>query len=95
MKLSSDIYANIMDFLKKRSIEFIGLLLITLFVFFIFSLINYTPEKSTIIFQPGNLSDTNIFYTYANQIADFFLQSFVYYLFSLLVFFPGNKFNYK
>ncbi len=76
MKLSSDIYANIMDFLKKRSIEFIGLLLITLFVFFIFSLINYTPEKSTIIFQPGNLSDTNIFYTYANKIADFFLQSF-------------------
>ena len=76
MKLSSDIYANIMDFLKKRSIEFIGLLLITIFVFFVFSLINYTPEKSTIIFKPDNLNDANLFYSYGNQIADFFLQSF-------------------
>ncbi len=76
MKLSSDIYTNIMDFLKKRSIEFIGLLLITIFVFFVFSLVNYAPEKSTIIFKPDSLSDANLFYSYGNQIADFFLQSF-------------------
>ena len=76
MKLGSNIYDNIMDFLKKRSIEFVGLLLITIFVFFVFSLINYAPEKATMIFKPDGLSEGNLFEIYGNAIADFFLQSF-------------------
>ncbi len=76
MKLGSNIYDNIMDFLKKRSIEFVGLLLITIFVFFVFSLINYAPEKATMIFKPDGLSEENLFEIYGNAIADLFLQSF-------------------
>ena len=64
MKLGSNIYDNIIDFLKKRSIEFVGLLLITIFVFFVFSLINYAPEKATMIFKPDGLSEGNLFEIY-------------------------------
>jgi len=77
MKVSSNIYSNIVDFLKKRSIEFLGLLLITTFIFFIFLLVNYAPEKGTIIFKQNDLlNNENLFNTYGNSIADFFLQSF-------------------
>ena len=76
MKMNSNIYNNIVDFIKKRSIEFLGLLLVTIFVFFVFSLINYAPEKATIIFKPENFNNQNIIETYGNLVADFFLQSF-------------------
>ena len=77
MKVSSNIYSDIVDFLKRRSIEFLGLLLITTFIFFIFLLINYAPEKATIIFKQSDLvNNENLFNTYGNSIADFFLQSF-------------------
>ena len=76
MKLNSNIYNNIIDFLKKRSIEFLGLLLITIFVFFIVSLVNYAPDKATIIFKSDSLNNDNFISVYGNLIADFFLQSF-------------------
>ena len=53
MKLNSNIYNNIVDFIKKRSIEFLGLLLVTIFVFF-YSLINYALKKYN-NFKPENL----------------------------------------
>ena len=76
MKLNSNIYNNIIDFLKKRSIEFLGLLLITIFVFFIVSLVNYAPDKATIIFKSDSFNNDNFISVYGNLIADFFLQSF-------------------
>ena len=51
-------------------------MLVTIFVFFVFSLINYAPEKATIIFKPENFNNQNIIETYGNLVADFFLQSF-------------------
>ena len=76
MKLGSNIYNNIIDFLRKRFIEFFGLILITLFLFFIYSLIRYSPENSTLIFKTDEITSKHFLEIYVNATADFFLQSF-------------------
>ena len=88
MKLNSNIFNNTLSFLKKRCIEFFGLILISCFIFFSFALIKYQPENSTIIFKSGIEVNNNIFLYYANSIADFFLQSFglISFLIALSIF---------
>jgi len=88
MKLNSNIFNNTLSFLKKRCIEFFGLILISCFIFFSFALIKYQPENSTVIFKSGIEVNNNIFLYYANSIADFFLQSFglISFLIALSIF---------
>ena len=45
MKLNKNIYTNTLNFFKKRFIELFGLVLISLFLFFSYSLFSYSPEK--------------------------------------------------
>ena len=75
MQLNS-LLGNIADFMKKRLIEFFGLMMIVFFFIFTFILAIYSPENTTLIYKTENLEFVNIFYYYANVIADFFLQSF-------------------
>ena len=76
MQLNSSLFSNIADFIKKRLIEFFGLILVTFFFFFTFGLFNYSAENSTLIYKTNDLETPNIFNYYTNVIADFFLQSF-------------------
>ena len=76
MKLDKNIYNNALDFFKKRFIEVFGLLLVSLFFIFSYSLFNYSPENSTLIYKIDGPNTGAIFQKYLNIIADFFLQSF-------------------
>ena len=76
MKLNKSIYSNTLDFFKRRFIELFGLLLVSLFFVFSYSLFNYSPENSTLIYKIDGPNTEIIFQKYLNIIADFFLQSF-------------------
>ena len=75
MKLGKNIYSNTLDFFKRRFIEFSGLLLVSIFFVFSYSLIKYSPENATLIYKTDSLNTEGIFQTYSNIVADFFLQS--------------------
>ncbi len=76
MKLDKNIYNNTLDFFKRRFIELFGLLLISLFFIFSYSLFSYSPENSTLIYKIDSSETGIIFQKYLSIIADFFLQSF-------------------
>ena len=76
MQLNSSLFGNIADFIKRRLIEFFGLILITFFFLYTFALVNYSAENSTLIYKADNSDAPSIFYYYSNAIADLFLQSF-------------------
>ena len=76
MQLNNSLFGNIANFIKKRLIEFFGLVLITFFFFFIFALFNYSAENSTLIYKGNDFAKPGVFYHYSNITADFFLQSF-------------------
>ena len=48
MKLGKNIYSNTLDFFKRRFIEFSGLLLVSIFFVFSYSLIKYSPENGNV-----------------------------------------------
>ena len=76
MQLNSGLFGNIANFIKRRLIEFFGLILITFFFLYTFALVNYSAEGSTLIYKADNSATPSIFYYYSNVVADFFLQSF-------------------
>ena len=76
MKLNKNIYTNALNFFKKRFIELFGLILISLFFVFSYSLFSYSPENSTLIYKIDAQETGNFFQKYLNIVADFFLQSF-------------------
>jgi len=76
MKIGQNIYSNTLEFFKKRFIEFFGVLLISTFLLFSYSLLNYSPENSTLIYKTSELDNGDTFQIYLNIVADFFLQSF-------------------
>ena len=47
MKLDKNIYNNTLEFFKKRFFELIGLILLSIFLIFLYSLFTYSPENST------------------------------------------------
>ena len=81
-------YNYTLSFFKKRLIELLGLLLITIFLVFTYSLISYSPENGTLIYNYGSLGEKNVFEKYSEIIADFFLQSFglISFLFGVTLF---------
>ena len=76
MKLNKNIYNNALNFFKKRFIELFGLVLISLFFVFSYSLFSYSPENSTLIYKIDAQETGNFFQKYLSVVADFFLQSF-------------------
>jgi len=76
MKLNSNTYNIILDFFKRRFFELFGLILVGFFFLFIYSLINYSPEDTTLIYRSNSLETENILKTYPGIVADFFLQCF-------------------
>ena len=76
MKLNSNTYNIVLDFFKRRFFELFGLILVGFFFLFIYSLINYSPEDTTLIYRSNSLETENILKTYSGIVADFFLQCF-------------------
>ena len=76
MQLNSSFLGNISGFIKRRLIEFFGLILITFFIIYTYALLSYSAENSTLIYKADNSDTTSVFYYYSNIIADLFLQSF-------------------
>ena len=76
MKLNKNIYNNALNFFKKRFIELFGLVLISLFFVFSYSLFSYSPENSTLIYKIDAQETGTFFQKYLSIVADFFLQSF-------------------
>ena len=76
MKLNSNTYNIVLDFFKRRFFELFGLILVGFFFLFIYSLINYSPEDTTLIYRSNSLETENTLRTYFGITADFFLQCF-------------------
>ncbi len=76
LKINKDIYHNTLDFFKKRVVEVCGLILVSVFGVFSYSLINYSPNNETLIYKIDEEITGGLFEIYSNMSADFFLQSF-------------------
>ena len=76
LKINKDIYGHTLDFFKKRIVEVCGLILISIFGVFSYSLFNYSPKNQTLIYRADEHSTSGFFEIYSNISADFFLQSF-------------------
>jgi len=78
------IYKNITNFLKKRTIELIGLFLILSSLMLGASFFSYTPSDPTLIIGLNNVDINNLLGIYGSLVADFLLQSFGLSAFLLL-----------
>ena len=70
------IYKNITDFLRKRTIELIGLILIFGALLLAISFFSYSPTDPTFVHGSQNVTINNLLGIYGGLIADFLLQSF-------------------
>ena len=88
--MSSQILIKVNDFVKNRLIEFLGILLVVTAIFFLISIVSYSPSDPNFIYTPENTNIKNIGGFYGSVISDFLLQSIG--LISLFVIF--NLFNW-
>ena len=65
---------KILDFLRLRLIESSGLIILGFSLFYLYSLVTYSPENATLI-TPGKTDDL-FFINYSFYISDFLLQAF-------------------
>jgi S-DNA-T family DNA segregation ATPase FtsK/SpoIIIE len=79
------IYKNITDFLRKRTIELLGLILIFIALLLAISFFSYLPSDPTLVLGSQNIPINNLLGIYGGLIADFLLQSFGFGSFLLLI----------
>jgi len=70
------IYKNITVFLKKRTIELMGFILISTSLLLAISFFSYSPDDPTFIYGSENVNIKNLLGIYGGLVADFLLQSF-------------------
>jgi len=70
------IYKNILDFVKNRTIELSGLLLISIAILLFISFLSYSPADPTYVLGAEKIKINNLLGIYGGLIADFLLQSF-------------------
>ena len=70
------VYKNIINFIKNRTIELIGLALIFTAILLGFSFFSYSPSDPTLIIGPEKINVDNLLGIYGGLVADFLLQSF-------------------
>jgi S-DNA-T family DNA segregation ATPase FtsK/SpoIIIE len=83
--MNKNIFDNIINFLKNRTIELIGLFLIFSAVLLCISFISYSPSDTSFLYGNEAKSFNNIFGAYGGLISDFLLQSFGLASFLLLI----------
>jgi len=79
------IYRNIINFLKNRTIELMGLFLISIALLLAISFFSYSPNDPTIVYGSDLLPINNLLGVYGGLIADFLLQSFGLAAFLILI----------
>ena len=79
------IYNNFINFLKNRTIELVGLILIFVALLLATSFFSYSPKDPTIIYGADNIKINNLLGIYGGKVADFLLQSFGLVSFLVLI----------
>ncbi len=74
--MNSNLLNNLTNFIKKRSLEFIGLLIVFFSLFLFISLITYSPNDPSLVYGIEDLKIANFFGFYGSVISDFLLQCF-------------------
>ena len=74
--MNTNFYSSVTNFLKKRTIELLGLLLILNALFLFISIITYSPEDPSFIYGEKVTPIKNFFGIYGSVTSDFLLQCF-------------------
>ncbi len=74
--MNTNFLDSVTNFLKKRTFELLGLILILTGIALAISFATYAPEDPSFIYGDSNLEIKNFFGIYGSSIADFLLQSF-------------------
>ncbi len=74
--MNTNFLNSVTNFLKKRTFEFLGLILIFTGLALAISFATYAPEDPSFIYGESNVEIKNFFGIYGSSIADFLLQSF-------------------
>ena len=74
--MNTNFFNSVTNFLKKRTFELLGLILILAGVALAISFATYVPEDPSFIYGDSNMEIKNFFGIYGSSIADFLLQSF-------------------
>ncbi len=83
--MNTNFLNSLTNFIKKRTFELLGLLLILTALALVISFVTYTPDDPSFIYGKTNVEIKNFFGVYGSRIADFLLQSFGLVSFLLLV----------
>ena len=83
--MNINFYNSLTNFLKKRTVELIGLMLISGAVALSISFITYSPDDLSVIYGEDKSNIQNFFGFYGSAISDFLLQSFGLMSFVLII----------
>ena len=74
--MNTNFLNSLTNFLKKRTFEFVGLVLISLGIALTISFATYSPSDPSFIYGDSNSNIKNFFGIYGSKVSDFLLQSF-------------------
>ena len=83
--MNANFLNSVTNFLKKRTFELLGLLLIFIGIALSVSFITYSPNDPSFVYGENNTNIKNFFGIYGSIISDFLLQSFGITSFLILV----------
>ena len=83
--MNTNFLNSLTNFLKKRTFEFVGLLLISLGIALTISFATYSPSDPSLIYGESSSNINNFFGIYGSKISDFLLQSFGLISFLILI----------
>jgi DNA segregation ATPase FtsK/SpoIIIE, S-DNA-T family len=83
--MNTNFLSSVTNFLKKRTFEFIGLILISASIGLTIAFTTYSPEDPSFVYGNRDFEIKNFFGIYGSSIADFLLQSFGLLSFLFLV----------
>ena len=82
--MNTNFLNSLTNFLKKRTFEFVGLLLISLGIALTISFATYSPSDPSLIYGESTSNIKNFFGIYGSKVSDFLLQSFGFISFLIL-----------
>jgi S-DNA-T family DNA segregation ATPase FtsK/SpoIIIE len=83
--MNTNFLNSVTNFIKKRTFELLGLILIFTGVLLAISFVTYSPEDPSHIYGDSSIKVKNFFGVYGSSVADFFLQSFGLASFLLII----------
>ena len=79
--MNANLLNNLTNFLKKRTLEFIGLLVVILSLVLLISLITYSPNDPSLVYGVKNFRIANFFGFYGSYVSIFCFNVLVLLLF--------------